>query len=160
MFGGFPFGLMFLNFVGMILFFILIVMAVKFVVRGARGRGNHGNGGFCGAQTRKHGHHGKPSAHGWGHQGEGRHDRRDEALDLARERLARGEINAGEYQQLRTDLAAGNATGGGGKPHGGHHGHHGGRGRRDRALGVARLRFASGEISVDDFQSIRAALES
>lgn len=175
MFGGFPFGLMFLNFVGMVLFFIVIVMAVKLIVRGARANDGNGSGGQWGGPLGCRGRHGKHGGNGrhwrggehWGDPGEGRHEGGDQALEQANLRLARGEISTEQYLELRSALAQAPSTGGAaGEGDGGDHGnHHGGnhglhpKGRRGAsALGIARLRLASGEIGVDEFNALRSAL--
>lgn len=119
----FGFGLMFLNFVGMILFVIVIVMAIKFLVRGARGYGrgpgfmgegrpwrHDGPGprafdGPCGPW--RHGRHDASRPEGDGHD-DRRHDERggraDQALDVLRGRLAGGEIGVDEFNALRSAL--------------------------------------------------------
>jgi putative membrane protein len=82
---------------------------------------------------------------------------RDEALETARERLARSEITPEQFETIRSGLepkaesrtwdARGN--------------HDGWRGwRRDDALDTARMRFARGEISGEEFEMIRKALET
>lgn len=125
-------GLGFLNFLGTILFFVALVWVVRFLLRGGRfgGRG------------------------GWRRWRHGRHDfgfGPDDALDEARVRLARGEIDAREYERLRSTL--------GGEPS------DGAQGPFERWLGgshdamqVLRLRLARGEITVEEFETLRRAL--
>ena len=172
MFGDFPFGLMFLNLVGMVLFFLVMVMAVKLLVRGARGYGGPGAGGpwrrHWAADCGRYGggdwdgkergfaagrSSGKGRGRPWNkHHGSSGHELRDQALEHANLRMVRGEITTEQYQELRSALAQATA----------HSGVSGGQARhgRNRALGIARLRLASGEIGVEEFNTLRAALES
>jgi len=137
---GYGFGLGFLNFIGTILFFILVVWVIRFVLRGGIGY----RGGRCG---------------GWHRYYRGRHYRRhryagfgNDPLEEARARLARGEIDAQEYERLRGALE-GEAPDEeapferwlGGRPD---------------AMETLRLRLARGEIGVDEYERLRAALES
>lgn len=130
MYGEIPIGLMFLNFVGMVLLFIVIVMAIKWMVRGARcGDGRHFAGPW-GPYRGGHGGHGRHGGRG-GYKGHGGHKRH------------------GGHK--------GRGTHGGG---GTHRAHGEGRGRRDDALTLARVRLARSEISVDEYNAIRAALDA
>ena len=150
MFGVFPFGLMFLNFIGMVLFAVFVVMAVRWMVRGARCGGAYS---FAGPWGHHHGGRkgrGKRGGHRGGHKGHARwHDQprhwdsRSDHAEHGSERGERGDSGRGE-------LAAGD---------GGHAGA-GRRHRRDDALSLARVRLARSEISVDEYNSIRAALEA
>lgn len=162
MFGVFPLGLMFLNLIGMVLFFIVVVMAIKFVVRGARASGGHeGPRGPWGRHWRAGGT--RDCGH-WGERAEGHgpgRGRGDQAMEHANLRLARGEITVDQYTDLQAALrrgqeAEGASNGGQAGETGGHqHGRRGGR-----AMGIARLRLASGEIGVDEFNALRSALEA
>lgn len=170
---GMGFGLGFLNFIGTVLFIIAVVLAIKFLIRGFRGygydrRGEEDDGGQ-GWGARGWGGPGwrGPYGHGWrGHERHGHHGHhgrpggrygRDEALAVARERLARGQIGTEEFEKLRAGLADGSEAGVGADDSGGH-GYGPRRPRRDRATEVARLRFASGEISQEEFAAIKQAL--
>lgn len=173
---GMGFGLGFLNFIGTILFIIAVVWAIKFLIRGFRGcaydrgdddgvngsgSGGHGWGG--------HGWGGRgwrgPGGFGYGPRGFERHARhlrhggrhgQDEALAVARERLARGQIGTEEFEKLRAGLER-ESTGAADFDAGA--GDVGPRSsRRDRATEVARLRFASGEISQEEFAALKQAL--
>ena len=147
MFGVFPFGLMFLNFIGMVLFAVFVVMAVRWMVRGARCGGAYS---FAGPWGHHHGGRkgrGKRGGHkGHGHWHEGpqhwgsRSDHREHGADNG----------ADQSQGAHGELAAGTK---------GHSGE-GRRRRRDDALSLARVRLARSEISVDEYNSIRAALEA
>lgn len=130
---GWGFGLGFLNLLGTVLFFVALVWVIRLVMRG----GVHARG--CG---------------GWRHW---RHERfhagrrSDDAVDEARARLARGDIDAGEFERLRSALEGQEGSDGGpferwlgGVPD---------------AMGVLRLRLVRGEITVDEFHALRRALE-
>lgn len=118
---GFGFG--FLNFIGTILFIILIVWVIKSVVRGGWRSG------------------------GW----ERRSAQDDQALNAARERFARSEISAEEYESLRQGLRKDEERGQGRSFGGWFDG-------RDSALELARMRFARGEIDLEEFERIRKGL--
>jgi uncharacterized membrane protein len=64
----------------------------------------------------------------------------DNALDEARNRLARSEITPEQFQDIKRGLAKAET--------------------RDPAVDIARGRLARGEISAEEFESIRRALES
>jgi uncharacterized membrane protein len=131
---GFGFGLGFLNFLGTLVFFAAMFMLFSALMRGGRA-------GWRGPWARR------------GHHGRKRH-RRDEALELARERLARSEITADEFEAIRKGLNA-NPT----------HGYVPSSEatwpwQHDDALETVRLRFARGELSAEDFEVIKRALQS
>jgi uncharacterized membrane protein len=83
-YGGWGFGLAFLNFLGLLLFFVLLFWAFRFFVWGPPG-----------------------GRRGW-RWGPWRYLRGplagDEALEAARERFARGEISREEYERIRAGL--------------------------------------------------------
>src|SRR5690606_21849442 len=133
---GMGFGLGFLNFIGTILFIVAVFWVIKLIARGFRGCGYAGpggdddTGGSGGYGWGRHAWRG-PGSHGYEYRygGRGSHGRhgarhgghgsshggprqRDEALEVARERLARGQINTEEYERLRGGLANGAASGG------------------------------------------------
>lgn len=97
---GFGFGLGFLNLLGTVLFILLVVWLVKAVARGGwRGwpGGPAWRGGRWSADAGgRPGWGGPPWAHGDG----------DEALRIARERFARGEIGLEEFEALKRALQA------------------------------------------------------
>ena len=156
--GGMGFGLGFLNFIGTILFFVAVFWALRFFFRGGMHRYRHGNGKY-GKWREWRGRYGGPRP--W----EGRSDGAEQTL---RERLAKGEIDQDEFNRLKTQLSGngggnsggnGNANGGSGggpRPEGGPLGWL----RGDDALEVARLRLAKGEISADEFETLRRVLSS
>ena len=117
---GFGFG--FLNFIGTILFIILIVWVIKSVARGGWRSGR------------------------WQQSGQD-----DAALNAARERFARSEISAEEYEALRQGLRQGEERGQGRSFGGWFDG-------GDKALELARMRFARGEIDLEEFERIRRGL--
>jgi len=173
---GMGFGLGFLNFIGTILFIFIVIWVIKMVVRGFRGCAFEGPGGD---EDRASGWAGRgwrgPGGHGYRYDyrgGRGRHSRhgshegrqrRDEALEVARERLARGQINAEEYERLRKGLDGGpsagaSATSGGEGFPGAASGQR--RPRRDQALEIARMRFATGELTSEEFDGVKRALDA
>lgn len=140
--GGMGFGLGFLNFIGTILFFVAVFWALRFFFRG-------------GLHKHRHGRYAKWREWRGNRPWEGRTDEADRTL---RERLARGEIKEDEYNRLKTQL---NGNGGGsgaqgGRPEGGPLGWL----RGNDALEVARMRLARGEISADEFETLRRVLTS
>jgi putative membrane protein len=94
--------------------------------------------------------------------------RNDEAEKVMRERLARGEINEDEYTRLKAHLGNGHGGGGNGAGKGGPNTHSTPRAeggplswlRGDSALELARLRLAKGEITPDEFETLRRVLTS
>ncbi|MEJ2665762.1 MAG: SHOCT domain-containing protein [Deinococcales bacterium] len=135
---GCGFGLGFLNFIGTILFILVLVWVLRFLFRGGFGwRGPRG-GWYRG----DYGYRGRHHRRGWF---------RDDALDEARSRLARGEIDAQEFERLRSSL--GGDEGGDETPF------ERWLGARGDALEVLRRRLARGEIDVEEFERLRAALE-
>jgi putative membrane protein len=132
------FGLGFLNLLGTILFVVLLVAALRALMGG--------RGGPWGPRGRR----------AWAAAGFGAPD---PALDAARERLARSEISPEQFEDIRAALRAGRAEP---QPHE----HMGppwaamGRWGRDGALETARLRLARGEVTPEEFEAIRRALEA
>ncbi len=157
------FGLGFLNLIGTVLFWALLIWTVRFFVRGG-----FRDGGF---RRRYGGRYAKwrgemtRGGHGRGDWGRGRPPEQDEADKLLRERLAKGEISEDEYAQLKAKLGENGSPGG--NANGGTNGN-GGRFeggplswlRGDSALETARLRLAQGEITPDEFETIRRVLTS
>lgn len=150
---GMGFGLGFLNLLGTILFWVAVFWAVRFFIRG----------GFKGGFSRSR--HLKWRGARWG-ASRPWENRSDEAEKVMRERLAKGEISEDEYAKLKSHLGVGEGNGGNGD----HHTPQGGPPRPeggplgwlkgDGALELARLRFAKGEISEGEFQTIRRVLTS
>lgn len=150
--GGMGFGLGFLNFLGTILFFVAVFWALRFFFRGGLHKYRHGNPGKWRDLRERYG-----GPRPW--------DRTDGAEQTLRERLARGEIDQDEFNRLKTQLGGNAGSSGGGNGNGN------GRGPRpeggplgwlrgDNALEVARLRLAKGEISADEFETLRRVLSS
>lgn len=137
---GFGFGLGFLNFLGTILFFILLVWVVRLVLRGGFGfRARRCGAGYRGHRLRRH-------RYGW---------YLDDPLDEAQARLARGEIDAQEYERLRTALEGEAPDGASDAEAPFERWLHG----RPDAMEVLRQRLARGDIGVDEFERLRSALE-
>ena len=125
---GFGFGLGFLNFLGSLLFILLIIWGIKMLVRGrwpgpwGEGRGRNG--------WRWDG----PHAYGA--------ERPDEAMTTARERLAKGEFSAEDFETIKKGLGSSSDA----------------ETRHDSAVRLARLRFAKGELTLDEFEAVKKAL--
>ena len=151
---GMGFGLGFLNLIGTVLFWVLLIWTIRFFVRGGFKNGN-GFRGSCGGRYAKW--RGDMRRRGGGRPWEGQ----DEADKLLRERLAKGEIGEDEYAQLKAKLGDADHSGetgssSGGRPEGGPLSWL----RGDNALETARLRLAQGEITPDEFETIRRVLAS
>ena len=154
---GMGFGLGFLNLIGTVLFWVALIWAVRFFVRGG-----FRNGEFrrrCGGRYAKW--RGEMTRGGYGRGDWGRPSGSDEADKLLRERLAKGEITEDEYAQLKAKLgengSSSRSDGGpnyGGRPDGGPLSWL----RGDTALETARLRLARGEITPDEYETIRRVL--
>ena len=148
---------------GFLLFLALLFLLFRLLTRGPRYAG-FGPGGW--------------GPRGWG-PGRGRGGMAgffggDEALETARERLARSEITPEQFEAIRTGLEP-KGDGRGWEARGGdwrgdsrhsdawrgwRHSDAWRGWRRDGALETARMRFARGEISSEEFEMIRKALES
>jgi Short C-terminal domain len=157
---GFFFIAGFFKVIGWLIFLALIFGAIRFFRR-ARFAGTNGWGGRHG--WGRGGWNPAAMMGGWGGNG------RDEALETARERLARSELTPEQFEEmkraLKTDAAQRN------EPSGRddwrdmrrewrdlRRGFSGGN--KDNALETARMRFAKGEISAEEFEMIRRALEN
>ncbi len=158
---GMGFGLGFLNLIGTVLFWVALIWTIRFFVRGG-----FKNGGFRGHRGRYAKWRGEMMRGGYGRGdwGRGRPPEQDEADKLLRERLAKGEVTEDEYAQLKAKLSEGASNG---NANGGPNGHsarpEGGPLswlRGDNALETARLRLAQGEITPDEFETIRRVLAS
>lgn len=138
------FGLGFLNFLGTVLFILAVIWLIRFAARGWR----FSNGG---PRSWRHG----PPWTRHSHRGSGGED--DDALRTARERLAKGEIDAEQYETIRQGLETDGAKASSDDPREMWRAWMD-KGRNDPALGIARERFARGEIDRATFESIRDAL--
>ncbi|MEM7737983.1 MAG: SHOCT domain-containing protein [Deinococcota bacterium] len=139
--GGMGFGLGFLNLLGTILFFIVLATLIRGIIHGRRYR----MGGWGGWSNR-------------GHQQ--RTQGSDDALNTARERFAKGDISADEFASLKEDLAGSQAEQTSpSRPVGMGFGPFGGWGR-ERALDIARMRLAKGEITAEEFATVKKTLEA
>jgi uncharacterized membrane protein len=167
---GLGFGLGFLNLIGTILFFFFIFMVIKFFIRGSRyagHRGWHGRGDLGRNDWKK----GDGSTGGWNRSDWGRgapwmreefwQQRRegfrpggrdwnsesdDEAMTVARERLAGSEITPEQFETIKGGLKVDMSDSS--------------RGRFDKAVHTARLRFAKGEITSEEFEAVKKTLLS
>lgn len=125
----------FFNFLGTILFIILLVWAFKTFVRGGR---YYRRGGRRGPWNWHEGHRASANEHG-------------DALGTARERFARGDITAEQFETIKQGLTADEghgATASDWLPW-----------NRDEALETARLRFARSEISAEEFATLKKVLQ-
>jgi uncharacterized membrane protein len=154
---GLGFGLGFLNLIGTILFFAFIFMVIKFFIKGGRyaayrnwsGHEGHGRSEWSRGDWGRGGwNRGAPWMQGKEGQGkEGfRPEADDEAMSVARERLAQGEINPEQFETIKGGLKVDMSD----AP----------MGRHDKAVHLARLRFAKGEITVEEFAAVKKTLLS
>ncbi len=137
---GLGFGLGFLNFIGTILFFVVLVWVVRFVLSGGRRSLAPG----CSRWGRGGGYRARPRSH-------------DDAIDALRSRLARGDIDRDAFDRLRSAL--------GGEPSGadddsgpGAHPFARWLHTGDQPIDIARGRLARGEITVEEFEALKRAL--
>jgi putative membrane protein len=119
----------FLNLLGMILFFVFLVWGFKMFFRGLRYSNGAGwMSGSCGPRYRV---------------------QHDEAVETARQRLAQGDIDAEEFEAIKSGLKTESTWVQGWAPWG-----------RDRAIEVARMRFAKGEITFEEFEAVKKTLQA
>ena len=144
--GGFGFGFMFLHLLGNLFFLALLIGAVLFFLRGTRFAAGRGPGNWGGWSRSMRGN-------SWMNN----FAARDGALEVARIRLAKSEITPEQYEELRKGLEAREAR------EREQHNDGGFSWRRDwthdAALETARMRFATGEITHEQFEAIRSKLE-
>jgi len=124
---GFGFGLGFLNLIGTLLFFFFLFWVAKFVIRGVR-YSSGGRGPWSWRGRSFHKHHGT-----------------DDALQTARDRLARSDITPEEFETIKQGLGTQPAQ----------ESFWGG----DDALSTARQRFAQGELTLEEFEAVKKALQ-
>lgn len=135
-FHSFGFGLGFLNFLGTVLFFIVLVWAIKFLVRGGYGGwhgGRYGRRRGCGRRAS--------------------YRTQDDALQAARERLAQGQLSTEEFERIKRELSDDELQGAPSPLESWFR-------EQDEALTVARLRLARGELSLEEFETLKRALQS
>jgi uncharacterized membrane protein len=153
---GVGFGLGFLNFIGTILFFVFIFMLIKFFIRGSRYAPYRGwNRGDWSKHDWRKSDWGKNAPwmreEFWQHRnrpwhGDSESDTDDEAMGVARERLAKSEITPEQFETIRQGLKVDRSDSSGG--------------RFDKAVHLARLRFAKGEITSEEFEAVKKTLLS
>ncbi len=158
---GMGFGLGFLNLIGTVLFWVVLIWTIRFFVRGGFRGGRFDRSRF----DRWRGDMKRSDCGRRGGRGTS-----DEADKLIRERLAKGEIGEDEYTRLKAKLGDANSSGENGSSRTAEDGprRNGGRPeggplswlRGDNALETARLRLAKGEITPDEFETIRRVLTS
>ncbi len=148
---GFGFG--FLNFIGTILFFVFLFALLRMFLRGARYSGM-GRGGWGGPwMARGMGHGGRHGPGGMIGGMMGGWNGRDDALETARERLAKSEITPEQFEAVRKGLETR-------RQRDEEQGLRRWMGGKDDALETARMRFARGEVSAEEFEMIKKALEN
>ena len=141
---GYGFGLGFLNFLGTILFFVALFWLVRAFVFGRRRRYRPPFG-----------------SRGWSRWDSG-YGGEDRALRLARERFAQGKISAEEFETIRSRLDTGEDGGRDGPSFpdlSNLRSSIGSNWGRERALDIARTRFAKGEITQEEFETLKRTLE-
>ena len=144
--GGFGFGFMFLHLLGNLFFLALLIGAIMFFVRGTRFAGGRGPGNWGGWSRSMRGNP-------WMNNFVGR----DGALEVARSRLAKSEITPEQFEELRKGLEAREQAHEQTREREQRNGP--GFWRTDNALETARMRFATGEITHEQFEVIRSTLE-
>ncbi len=147
---GMGFGLGFLNFLGFVLFVMMVGFAIRWLARGGRRWGGCRSGAWqtLGPRGPRHGPRGSNTS-------------ADRALATARERLARGEIDAAAFEALKQALSDEDREAPT-TPYGAWQGpwHGPSHGQREDPLTTARMRLAQGELTVEEFETIRAALQA
>ena len=141
---GAGFGLGFLNFLGTLLFFFTVFWLVRFFVFGRRYRRGYAHGPWS-------------KGRGWSHQ-DANGSGEDDALKTAKERFAQGEINAEEFETIRSRLRTGEDSKRDGPSFPDFRGF-GNSWGRERALDITRTRFAKGEITQEEFETVKRTLE-
>ncbi len=151
---GMGFGFGFLNLVGNLLFLFLIFWLIKNLVfswrngdfgGGSWGPGLGGSGGPGGPGSNR-----KQRKEAWkARQQESANaaPQADDALAVARQRVAEGEIQPEEFEVIKQGLSNDhvNQDGWSARAH-------------DSALDTARMRFAKGEISLEEFEAVKKTL--
>ena len=113
------------------------------------------------------------AGHGWGGRGSSWNPRggnwggRDEALETLRVRLAKSELTPEQFEQIKQSLETKQSSPSEWRSSDGwqdmkreFRGQFRNWGGKDGALETARMRFAKGEISTEEFEMIKRALES
>ena len=151
---GFFFIVGFFKVLGWVLFLGLIFGALRFFRRGGRFAGQGWGGGRGGWNPR-------------GMMGGGNWGGRDEALETARERLAKSELTPEQFEEIKRNLVQPQGNTSDWRSSDGwqdmkreFRGLSRNWGGKDGALETARLRLAKGEISGEEFEMIKRALES
>ncbi len=133
---GFGFGV--LNFFGTILFFVFAIMAIKLIFRGMRYSGFSPEGSPDWRQKAKERYR------SWAQEDKPQATRsQDEAMQVARDRLANSELSPEEFEDVKDALKATQSNG---------------YQKHDDALHTVRMRFAKGELSKEEFDAVIKAL--
>ena len=133
---GFGFGLGFLNLIGTVLFFFFLFWVAKFVIRGIR---------YSGGGRGPRGGYGRGFRRRFERSFERNFDGPDDALQTARDRLARSEITPEEFETIKQGLGTPPSQS---------------FWDNDDALSTARQRFAQGDITLEEFEAVKKALQS
>ena len=148
---GFFFIVGFFKVLGWVFFLALIFGAIRFFRRNGRFAG-HGWGGRRGSSW-------NPRGGNWGG--------RDEALETVRVRLAKSELTPEQFEEIKRGLVTPQSNASEWRSSDGwqdmkreFRGMSRNWGSKDNALETARVRFAKGEISTEEFEMIKRALES
>ena len=127
------FGFAFLNFFGTVLFFIFMLFVIKMMFKGMKYSGR----GSWSVPWRE-------SSRAWIDDGPKAHN--DEAIQVARTRLANSEISPEEFDVIKQGLKDSD-TSYSKSPY-----------QHDDALKTARLRFAKGELTLEEYETVLKAL--
>lgn len=133
---GFGFGV--LNFFGTILFFVFAIMAIKLMFKGMRYSGFGPEGSTDWRQKAKE----RYRAWAQDDKAQATHGQ-DEAMQIARDRLANSELSPEEFEAIKEALKARQSNG---------------YQKHDDALHTVRMRFAKGELSKEEFDAVIKAL--
>ncbi|MEZ4608468.1 MAG: SHOCT domain-containing protein [Deinococcales bacterium] len=139
-YGGF--GLGFLNFLGTIIFFILIFKLIQMFAYKWRSSSPDGSSWSYGRGCHSHSRHHRYDKYRHWRDGTESSTAVDDALMVARERLAKGELDAATFESTKETLKVEAGT------------------TFDKAMNIARLRFAKGEISREEFEAVKKTLAS
>ncbi len=135
----------FFHFIWSLFWLFAFIWVIRFFARGMKhGRGWGGAGRQMGKRM-------------WRDIGQG-FAGQDEAINTARERLARSEITPEQFETIKKSLETKKAI-----PEQNEHDwkeRWGNWSNNDNALNVARMRLAKGEISSEEYEMIRRALEN
>jgi len=141
-YGGHAFGLVFLNFVGNVLFLLMIFWLIKAFVYAVRSDSMR-KGSSSKWKSRKEAWNARYNEEQSTEAGQSS-IKHDSAMTTARQRLADGEINPEEFEVIKQGLTSnqGSST----------------NNANDSAIDTARMRFAKSEITADEYEAVKKAL--